>query len=207
MNRANIFFKLCYLMYMNVPTEQNYNKIIHLLNRYNNYNIDSKICSDVNDMASLTNKYYDTMTIEDINQIIHKYMSENEMRRMILRHELKFLKMQPKYLELQQFKKEALHILRRYQYHAGGFNMDDREWIVHDKTSTRYDIHEMELVFENTIHMDHIKDTECAEYIQLIINRLNMMATNVKVVLHSYLSDRDQIYYILLKCNDISTNK
>lgn len=185
-------------------TSQQKNSVINTLNKYRNCGIDANLCSDKHNIAEFTNKYYRTLMIEDIAPIVHKCLSEKEMKRIILRHELKFLKIQPKDMTLEQFKKEVMYVLKRYQHCAGGFNMDDSEWVIHDNTSKCYSVYETELIFENTLHMDYENDVECFEYMELLINRLNMIATNIIVSTHTYFSKRDQIYYILLKCKDVS---
>lgn len=188
-------------MYM---TSKQKNIVINTLNKHHNCGINATLCSDDYNVAEFTNKYYRTMMIEDIAPLVHKCLSEKEMKRIILRHELKFLKIQPKDMTLEQFKKEVQYVLNRYHQCAGGFNMDDREWVVHDKTSNCYTIYDTELIFENTLHMDYKTDIECFEYMDLLITRLNMITSNIIVSVHTYLSERDQIYYILLKCKDVS---
>jgi hypothetical protein len=185
-------------------TSRQKNIVINTLNKYHNCGIDHTLSSDDHNIAEFTDKYCRTLMLEDIVPIVHKCLSEKEMKHIILRHELKFLKIQSKDMTLDQFKKEVVCVLKRYQHCAGGFNMDDSEWIIHDKTSKNYTVYETELIFENTLHMDYKTDVECSEYMELLINRLNMIALNIVVSIHTYLSERDQIYYILLKCKDNS---
>ena len=184
----------------------NLQHIKYTLRQHSDYSFNSSLQYDDNNIATILNKYYDTMTPEEMRVIVTKCMSEKEMRTILLKHELKFYTEEPKTLSLEIFTQNVSKLLKRYQSRAGGFLFEDNEWSVYDANSRKYDLYENEVLFENTIHKDYIKNLECAEFLSLILKKLNQMTNNIKVTLHSYLADRDQVYFVILKCCELNNS-
>lgn len=178
------------------------NKLHQFAYNLNNYDIPQHTSEqfDKSNVAEYINKYYNNMTVEEMKYFLPKCIDENEMRRIILGYELKFFTITPIKMSLKTFARETQKILLRYQHKAGGFCFDDHIWKMYDCTSTKYHLNETELLFENTIHEDFVRDSECSNYLLMLINKLNMLSTNIKVSIHSNYLKRDQIYCIVLKC-------
>lgn len=175
--------------------------ILYDLNKNSNFGIDASVEYDDKDISTLLVKDYNNMTDTELRQLVLHTMTDKEIRSRLLRHELRFYEQHPRYIcTLDKFKIEVHRILTRYQHKAGGFKIDDREWTYHDHMSKRYKIYPNELVIENTISADYINDAECCEYLKLLLRRLNMVSSNINITFHTHHSQRDQIYYLLLKC-------
>lgn len=171
-----------------------------------NKNDSEKTCNNEN-IAEHINKYYNSMTDEEMRAYVVKCMSMKDIKHTLLKYELKYLHREQKNITLRQFAKEADKILSRYQSKAGGFQFGDEKWTKHDSNSKTYIIYDNEIVFENTIHADFLTDAETYEYLQDILLALNEISTNICVTIHKKYSDRDKMYWILLKCVQYEKNE
>lgn len=152
------------------------------------------------DTAEQIHQYFDKMTNEEMKTWVVKCLTPNQMKKILLQHELNYYTARKQNMDLKQFCVDAQKILDRYQYRAGGFQFEDSKWLLHDYTSKQYHILQNEIVFENTVCKDDIKNPEIINFIGLLLKQLNNISNYVNVKLHWYYAKRDMIYYALLKC-------
>lgn len=159
---------------------------MHNLEENSNYNnnIDQKNKQDKQELAEYINKNYNKMDDVERKLIAIKCLDTNEIKKTLLLFELKNYKQKPEIsMSLSKFKLHALEIFNRYQCKAGGFLIEDNDWIVHDSTSIYHEVELNELLFENTIDPDDINDNESDIFLKYLVKRLNSIAENIDVEL------------------------
>lgn len=167
------------------------------------YETNSLCDNEIGNNADYISKYYDTMTSVEIDKCVLKCLTEKEKKRILLRHELKYLNRIPIEMTRDEFKKNALKIFLRYQSKAGGFCFDDQTWICRECTTDKYVIKDNTIVFENTINTDKLQWIKT--YLSDLSNVLNLLASNVNVTTHFISSKRDRMTWVLLKCKFTNT--
>lgn len=181
---------------MNSQTKNDVLYEIENLGVYNTF----KFKTDDNDLALYIHTHLDTMSEQELKMIANKCIHENMLKSLVLKYEMKHWNPEKSKMTLSDFTLCAKKLLFRYQSRAGGFLLEDREWIVHSHTSKKYELKKNEIVFENTLSSDYTFDKEVREYIFDIITLLNKLSDNIKVSLHKYIADRDSLCWIILKC-------
>jgi len=174
--------------------EENYNTIT--IKKRNN----QEIAEEINKKNIIKEK-----EMNKLKDLLIKTSDEKEIKRKLLSFELKNLKPKKKNMKLMEYKKEAKKILEKYQWKAGGYNLDDIEWNIHTIESTEYDVKDNEILLENTIISNNLNENE-ERYLHLITKRLNNISTNIRAKLR-YKKTKDSIYYILIWCTDIKKQK
>lgn len=158
--------------------------ILHQLESYKNYNkkISLMNTEDQTQLAEYIHNNYNTMDETEMKILALKCLEINSIKKILLSFELENYNEQPvEHLSLTDFMIKAQHILRRYQCKAGGFNVEDTEWIVHKTGSIEYDVMENEILFANTIAICDEEDDELEDYLNHILRRLNCIAKNIIV--------------------------
>lgn len=154
------------------------------------------------EIAEFIHQNFNTLDESDMVKMVLKFLSPNEMKHILLKYELKNWSPIEKNMSLNEFTQQTQKILYRYQSRAGGFLIEDRHWTLHTSESSKYHLHDNQVIFENTISAEFINDPETREYIQNILSLLNRMTKNVRVKVHTYLSERDNLYWIIFKCKE-----
>lgn len=145
-----------------------------------NYNIQESTKSDI-ELAKYINKNLYKMENEEMSLLINKCLSFNQKKKFLLEYELKHYKEIPQDMSLKEFIKKASDILKRYTWKAGGFLLEDRLWIVQDKSSDEFMIEDNEVIFLNSIEKQDLDNTETKLFLHRIIDRLNCLCSNIKV--------------------------
>jgi len=160
------------------------------------------------DIAELLYKNYDKMDIEEMKNILFKVISEKKIKHELLNYEFKNYNTIPvDSLTLSEFTKEAIKIISRYHWKAGGFLIEDREWLINDHTSLTRNVHQNEIMFENTICVKDINDDNTREYLDTLVEKLSNIAKNISVELRFSISCEDNIYWTRIWCTDLSIEK
>ena len=90
--------------------------------------------------------------------------------------------------------------MNRYQSKAGGFLIEDNEWIIHRNNSTDYEIKKNQVVFENSVSIENIKDYDTINYLKKILLLLNKFSDKINVSEEFIKSKKDGVVWILFKC-------
>ena len=166
---------------------------MHALEEKKNYKnvIDSKTKEEKQDLAQYIHNNYNKMDEIEMQIIALKCLTPIEIKKILLSYELKNYECSVplKKLSLLEFKCQALNVFNKYQSKAGGFLLEDNQWIVYDSSSTLHEIKENELLFENTIDMCDVDDDETDEYLECIVSKLNLIAKNISVEIRQRKND------------------
>jgi len=157
---------------------------LHQIEQCKNYNNKVHTMKEDNktELADYIHTNYNTMDEIEMKTIALKCLDQNSIRKILLSFELENYQEQPvENMSLTDFTIKARKILQRYQCRAGGFNIEDTEWIVHQAGSIDHEVMDNEILFVNTIAVCDEEDDELEEYLNNIIKRLNSIATNITV--------------------------
>lgn len=163
-----------------------FNKIDEEMKKYNSMH---KADIHLNDfekgdpvLANFIYDNFDKMNEQEMRIIANKCLEFNRVREIVLSYELKYHKINnPVKMTLNEFKKYAKIILNRYQWKAGGYLIEDREWRVYDSKSAKYDIKKNELVFENTRCLVDVNDCDTIEFMNNICKKLDGITLNIHI--------------------------
>ena len=178
--------------------------LMHSLEAYKDY---SDVSSDMSseerkekeNLAKYIYNNYDKMDEIEMKCIAMKCLELNQIKRILLSHELENYKEKGKTMSLDEFHKQVLKYLHRYQHKAGGFLMEDTEWkVTRFSDENNYDLLENEILFSNTLDKSDVNDEETYEYIRSLVRRLNMLAKNIEVTMTRLFREGDKVAYILL---------
>ena len=177
----------------------NYN-LLHSLEYYKNYANKKKHNTKKNkNLANYIKNNFTTMDEIELRKMALTCLSVNECKKIVLNHELTYYESNPtNNMTLDAFIKHAYYILNRYQSKAGGFLMEDIEWTLFTNDTTKYDVHENEILFENTISLCDFEDMETMEFLHKLEKRLGYVAKNIKINLRSHIDEKNKLVYILL---------
>jgi len=180
--------------------------LLHILEKQTNYqnNINLKESQESQELANYIHKNYYKMDEIELKLIALKCIDLNEVKRIILSYELKNYKPEQKNgtMSLNKFKIHAFKLFNRYQCKAGGFYIEDNEWIMHDNTSVKYEVDNNELLFENTISVVDENDNESEYFLEYLVKRLNLIADNIDVELRQKQNEHSKVINVLLWVTD-----
>lgn len=169
-----------------------------------NYNNDiTTVPGDVDgDVLKHINSNYDTFDKSELEKVALKCLSQNGLKQIILKHELKHYRDEPEDMELSQFKDVASKLLQRYHYKAGGFLLEDPDWVMHSPPDYQYGLQENEIVFINTINRTDADNEETDQYLTLIVERLQSLTKNIKVDVRYKKHHHSKTIHVLILCVD-----
>ena len=126
----------------------------------------------------------------------------NDIKRILLNFELNNCKEEPTRMSLEEFSPIAKNLLRRYQSKAGGFLLEDQQWNFYDKSTVKYNVRSNEVLFENTININDFDDEDTEFFLNKLVDRLKMVATNIKIDLRYMKEKKNKIVYLLIWCKN-----
>lgn len=182
---------------------------LHRMEKLRNYN--NKLHSIKEDRIQLAEyiyKNYDTMDEIEMKKVAAKCMDLNETKKVLLSFELenKYYNKSNKALSLESFLKKATKLLFRYQCKAGGFLMDDSDWLIYryQDGNNKYDLKKNELLFENTFNICDESDIEMNVYFDKIGNMLDSLSNNINIEIEQTIHEKHKKVYVTIK--GIDTN-
>lgn len=180
-------------------------QVLHTIEKCSNYsnNVSKYDIEKSKELAEYISVNYDTMDEYEMRRIASKCMDINAVKKNILAFELKnYVPVNEITLSLDQYKGEAFKVFHRYQCKAGGFNLEDNEWILYDKSTPKYDVKQNELLFENTISFVDEYDDDIEEFLYYLIKRLSSIAKNISADLRYRQNDNSKVLSILIWITD-----
>ena len=197
--------------YINKEAEMKlYNEMHHtasLQNYMTDENVGPTFCdkNDVNraELAkNICSKNLRNIEYNEKNMLLSKCISDKKMDIELLKFELKYLPVNKvDHMEINNFKSVAKTLLKKYQWKAGGYHIEDIDWIVHKKGS-KYSLSENQLVLENTIDTMDCHSEEFINFMKKIHNILDNTAKNIDVRIKYETSKTDSLTWIIIKCSD-----
>jgi hypothetical protein len=171
-----------------------------------NSKFENKISKDNNktNLAKYVYDNYDNMDEFEMKMIVLKCLDMNHIRSLLLNFELEHYEEKSfNSLSLEQFEEKALKILKRYHWKAGGFLLEDVEWMVHKSNSQKYDIKKNELLFENTVDVSDMNDDMTIRYLNSLQKRLKSLSKNIEIELkQKNHSGKSKTIYLLIWATD-----
>lgn len=165
-----------------------------------NYSNDNDLCDE--SVLNYISSNYDTFDDSELEKVALKCLSQNSLKQIILKYELKHYRSEQQDMNLTQFKSEALKLLQRYHYKAGGFLLEDPDWIVYEYPNYQYELQENEIVFINTINRTDVDNEETDQYLNLLTERLHSLTKNIKVDMRYKKHHNSKTIHVLLLCVD-----
>src|SRR4029078_8419630 len=100
--------------------------------------------------------------MDEIEQrkMVIKCLNMNNVKKILLNFELTHHKLIPKKMSLEEFLPICKLILERYQGKAGGFLIEDNDWVIHKPDSAEFEVKSNELLFVNTLDLSDSGDNE-----------------------------------------------
>lgn len=180
------------------------------LELYNKKAAEYYACNYADTEPDLTvNLSYDKVDDNEIVQDVLQIMGINCFKKYLYQHQLSQI---TKYAEndkpankmsLSDFSVKANTLLGTYQWKAGGYNLEDREWSMYDcKTGTNYDVDNNELMFVNTVPLKIGVDRELDRYTDLLVQHLNKFSANISVECRLRKERKDGVVFVMLLCQD-----
>ncbi len=173
--------------------------IQYMLDSHRDYsNDDSTDILAKEQLAYIIHKNYDKMDESELQMFALKCLSANKIRTIVLDFELKYFRYIPKVVSLDDFQMFAKNVFRRYQSKAGGFLLEDVDWIIHRHGSAKHCIDENEILFENTLDNCDNDDDETDRYLNNLVEILQSYTSNIEIELRQKCCDGGKTVSILI---------
>jgi len=179
---------------MDIDNKMKKYKHLHKINSVKNKYSNNK------KLATFINKNLYKMNNEEKKILISKCLSETEINKILLNFEMKNLDIKSEEMDLKTFQKKAEFYLLRYQHNAGGYLIEDREWIVYNSKSNDYNLDINSIVFENSLFESNLSDKETLEFINDLSILLNKISNNITVNYELLQSKKESLVWIIIKC-------
>ena len=178
-----------------------YNYLLQL-DKLKNYSCTIENNEDKN-LATMICDNFDKLDDLGRRNLLTKCLSNNEINMHLLKFELinKQNDDPENELTLDEFEKQAFKIINRYHWKAGGFKIEDSEWILHKHDSKSYDVLSNELLFENTLDRSDVDDEETERYMDHLTRHLNYLSKNIEVE-YRYKNTKEKIVRVLIWATD-----
>lgn len=189
---------------------------MHQLQAHSNYGLKELPDSNPNldqQLAKYISNNYSKMSETEMRNIAARTLTSKEVRARLLQYELYHYQPPSHKMTLEQFVNEAGRLLSRYHHKAGGYCVEDDEWIFHDSTSLDHKLTTNEVLFENSVGKHFINS--CKEYVRKLVDRLNSLSTTVYVSYDEVYPDdeidkddeKTGLVWMLIRCKHQDENK
>jgi hypothetical protein len=166
--------------------------LLHKLDVHHNFNDKNahNMALYINDNPHL---FYENDNNNEIRSLASKCLTIDECKNILLNYELTYYhNNDDKEMTYDDFVKEVSKILKKYQWKAGGFLIEDKKWKKEIESNGT-------ILFVNTISEVDIESIETKNYLNKIIKRLNNTSKNMEVDLQFKKNKKDKIFYIIIK--------
>lgn len=139
--------------------------------------------------------------------ILKKIMPHEKVVKEILQYELLNYSPKEKVNSLEELVKVLKSALYKFQYKVGGFNIEDKDWIVANKDNKRFKVKENQTVLYNSVEKKNC-DKELMWFLEKIVsyaqNFIDGDKFNIKYTLKE--DDRFRVVWIILRVESIIQN-
>jgi hypothetical protein len=157
------------------------------------------------DLALQIYNNFDHMSEQEMRNIASQCLSIEQVKSILLSFEMENYIQKPVLkLSLDEFTEICLSKLNRYHWKAGGFLFEDYEWCVYKYGSLKYCVEENEVLFENTVDVSDMLDSNTEKYIVNLEKVLSSIAENITIDIRKKDNIKGKTIYILIWCTDQS---
>jgi len=144
------------------------------------------------------------MKKDNINNILNykdrifSLLSEEYIKKIISEFEFYNITIDKEDMTFEEFVNKCVELLNRYTYTAGGFRLEDNEWTIFRKGAEKYDLHENEIIFENSVLTIYEDDYETTKFLNRLIELINNICDKYIISCAMVKCERSGISWILL---------
>jgi len=169
-------------------------KINTIMESLKQYNISASINNISKEVYDNENKYIINdnitniihQTFEDNNKeelfnILKKILPQQQIIKLLLEYEMLYYKPEEIINNIITLMNKAKKLLKRYQWKVGGFNIEDPEWTIINKSNNIFILNENDKVLMNTIDPSFSQDSEFLSFIFNITNLIQRYTDKITI--------------------------
>lgn len=191
-------------IYQKKNREMSYLNRLYKLDDYSHYEQDEYNKENTDEISKYIHTNFKKMNHTEKCKLLMKCLSEHKIDKELLLYEMEYYK--PKKdntINLNQYAQYAQKLLSRYQWKAGGFKIEDKEWEIYTPDNqTKYHVKNNQLLMENSIARGNEKHKDFNQFMDNIVRILSNVSDNISVNYKCYECKKDSIVWIILKFVD-----
>jgi len=188
---------------MSLAELNNYKKL-HRLDQQKSLIRDFKYDKNNSQMAYFIHKNVDDMDEVESKILLTKLLDNKKIKAELLKYELRYLNMNFKIKDFDDFVNFVRITLNRYHMKAGGYLCEDTEWGQHDHTSKKYPLKEGEYIFDNSIKRINRYDFQITTFISDLLHFLTIHKSKKLGLSYRLIEYTDDICWMVFKISDKS---
>lgn len=185
---------------MSVQDISNFLKLNKLDQQTSNIN-DFKNLHNKQDTAQYINKNINKMDDIEKKNLLLTLLDDKKVSSELLKYELKYLDLDKKISDLNEFTTFVRNSLERYHMKAGGYLCEDTEWseFYPNSDPAKYPLKQGEVLFENSIKRVNRYDIQIVNYITDLLNFFNRHSSDTLYISYKQIASTDGIYWMVIK--------
>lgn len=188
---------------MSIAEVINYHKL-HKLDQQRSIICDFKNNKNKYQIAQYINKNIEHMDEVERKILLMNLLDDKRIKSDLLKYELRYLNLNKKISDFDNFVNFVRDTLKRYHMSAGGYLCEDTEWNEHDHTSTKYPLKSNEVIFENSIKGIDRYDFQITTFISDLLHFLDIHRDKNMSVSYRLIEYTDEIFWMIFKIIDKS---
>lgn len=176
----------------------NMNRMLEYKNIYNKYAIKEdyiKIKKVIDDL----HLRFNTITPNNKHELCKNILTEHKLNKILLKYEFRNYIPSSSNRNINEMNDYIVFLLNKYHQQVGKNKLEDDEWIKHTHKSTKYELSNNELIFENSILYKNKYCRKTDYFLSTLTNIMRNYASNFKTKFF-YLSDQNpDILWVVIK--------
>lgn len=149
------------------------------------YTSDDEIITN-NEYVEKIRKKLDKLSLNEKKKMMLNIITEKQVDKFLLRYEYKNIKLDKlENVNINEFTKYVLSFIKRYQWKAYGFYIEDNDWII-DKTNKN----KIKLV--NTIFDNDVYDNDTDYFLESLVDKLDDITDDFEVSYNIFEDDEEK---------------
>ena len=191
-------------------SEKNMNDYKNLC-KFDNHSMNLQDFKQINrkeqkEKAAYISKHIDTMDEREKKNFLVNIISDKKLTSELLKFELRYINKGVVINNIIEFADFVEKMFQRYHMKSSGFLCEDSQWTKHSLGSQKYPLTKNEIIFENSIKRDHIRDETIEIYISDIFNYLDThRGPNINIA-YKLIETTDDIYWMIFKISELNKN-
>lgn len=185
---------------MSVQEITNFLRLNKLDNQKNIVN-DFKNNTNNQNTAYYINKNLDKLDDNEKGHLLITLLDNKKISLELLKFELKYLTLDKKISDFQEFIDFTRESLIRYHIISGNL-CEDNEWTEFYPNSTKYSLKKGEMLFENSLKRINKYDSQIVNYIDNLLNFFKRHKTDNINIIYRHIAYNDGIYWMVFKIID-----
>jgi len=151
-----------------------------------------------NDLINCIHNGFSTISNKNKKKIIKNILTDEYINELILKYE--FFNYTPNEAEqnIESLKNILNDELKKYTFLS---KMESNDWLIHDLTSSKYELVENEILFENSIQSVDIHDIETLDFLKQLKFRMEKIATNFNIKYKFIDAKRLLVNWVVIICS------